>query len=189
MPDYRRAFVPGGLFFFTVVTDQRRPVFQSAVARELLGQCIRECQNRWSMTMPAMVLLHDHLHAIWSMPRGDSNYSTRWAWIKKEFTKRWLASGGDETDVSEGRQRERRRGVWQPRFWEHCLKDEDDYEKHFDYIHYNPVKHGYVRCPHEWPHSSFHRWVQSEVYPWHWACWGDAQKQLEFADIQGSVGE
>ena len=92
MPNYRRAFVPGGMFFFTLVTDRRRPLFESPVARQLLGQCFRECQARWPFSMPAIVLLPDHLHAIWSLPPGDSNYSTRWAWIKKEFTKRWLAT-------------------------------------------------------------------------------------------------
>ncbi len=177
------------MFFFTLVTDKRRPLFQSAAARTLLGKCIRDCQSRWPMKIPAMVLLHDHLHAIWSMPPGDSSYSTRWAWIKKEFTKGWLALGSDETEVSEARRHERRRGVRQPRYWEHSIRDEEDDERHFDDIHYNSVKHGYVRCPHEWPYSSFHSWVRAEVYSWHWACWSDAQKQLEFGEILGSVGE
>jgi putative transposase len=181
--------VPGGMFFFTLVTDQRRPLFESSAARALLGQCIRDCQARWPCSIRAIVLLPDHLHAIWSLPPGDSNYSTRWAWIKKEFTKRWLATGAVESEISEARQREGRRGVWQPRFWEHSIRDEDDYERHFDYIHYNPVKHGYVRCPYEWPHSSFHRWVKADVYPWHWACWDDAQRMLEFPEIVDTVGE
>ncbi|MDA0835068.1 MAG: transposase [Planctomycetota bacterium] len=139
--------------------------------------------------MPAIVLLPDHLHAIWSLPRGDADFSTRWSWIKKEFTKRWLSAGHAESVISQGRQDEGRRGVWQPRFWEHTLEDDEDFERHFDYIHYNAVKHKYVRCPHEWPHSSFHRWVKDNVYPWHWACWEDALRALDFNDIAGSVGE
>lgn len=189
MPNYRRAYVPGGTFFFTLVTNRRKPLFSDVLARSLLGTCLRECQVKWPFEINAMVLLPDHLHAIWTLPAGDDQYSTRWSWTKKEFTKRWLARGATESRISAGRQRERRRGIWQPRFWEHTIEDEDDFERHFDYIHYNPVKHGYVRCPHEWPHSSFHRWVKAGVYPWHWACWDDAKRQLEFPEIEDSVGE
>lgn len=189
MPSYRRAHIPGGTFFFTLVTHQRKPLFDSNVGRSLLGECFRQAIQRWPMNVNAIVLLPDHLHAIWSLPTGDSAYSRRWSWIKKEFTKRWLLDSGDECSVSQGRQKERRRGIWQPRFWEHTIKDEDDFERHFDYIHYNPVKHGLVRCPHEWPHSSFHRWVKRGVYPEHWACWERRRKTLNFNDIEHSVGE
>ena len=189
MPNYRRACVPGGTFFFTVVTHQRHTIFKSHVARLLLGECFREAIRHWPMNIDAMVLLPDHLHAIWSLPNGDSDYSRRWAWIKKEFTKRWLQNAGTELSVSTGRQKERRRGIWQPRFWEHTIRDEDDFERHFDYIHYNPVKHGLVRCPHQWPYSSFHRWVKRDVYPRHWACGKLDQNTLNFEDIEQSVGE
>jgi putative transposase len=190
MPDYRRLYVPGGTYFFTLVTNHRAPLFADELARTVLGTCIRECQEKWSFEINAIVLLPDHLHAIWTLPNKDDHYSTRWGWIKKEFTKRLLAGNKErETSISIGRERERRRGIWQPRFWEHTIKDVSDFERHFDYIHYNPVKHGYVRCPHEWPHSSFHRWVQAGVYPWHWACGSDAQHQFSFRDIEGTVGE
>ncbi len=189
MPDYRRAFVPGGTFFFTLVTDQRRPLFQQESARSLLGQVIRECQQRWPFTVNAIVLLPEHLHSIWSLPSGDSDFSKRWGWIKKEFTKRWLDAGAAESKISTSRKLERRRGVWQPRFWEHTIEDVEDFERHFDYIHYNPVKHGHVRCPHDWPYSSFHRWVAAGVYPSHWACWSDVEPVLTFCDISDSVGE
>ncbi len=186
MPDYRRAFVPGGTFFFTLVTDQRRPLFQQESARSLLGQVIRECQQRWPFTINAIVLLPEHLHSIWSLPSGDSDYSKRWGWIKKEFTKRWLDAGATESKISTSRKLERRRGVWQPRFWEHTI---EDFERHFDYIHYNPVKHGHVRRPNDWPYSSFHRWVAAGVYVRHWASWSDAERVLSFDDISDSVGE
>ncbi len=188
MPNYRRARVSGGSYFFTVVTDDRRPLFAEAASRRLLGKCVRDCQAKWLFIVTAIVLLADHLHTIWSLPIGDAEYSKRWNFIKKEFTKRWLASGGKETEISEARRREHRRGVWQPRFWEHTLNGDDDFERHFDYIHYNPVKHGYVRCPRDWPWSSFHRWVKSGVYPEHWACWNDG-RTLAFDDIAGTVGE
>lgn len=170
MPNYRRAYVPGGTFFFTVVTFERRPIFQWEENRALLGRSIRRCKAQWPFEVNAIVLLPDHLHAIWTLPRGDSNFSARWSVIKKEFTKAFLAAGGTDYVVSEGKQKERRRGFWQRRFWEHLIEDEDDFQAHFDYIHYNPVKHGLVECPRDWGASSFHRWVQKGVYPNDWAC-------------------
>jgi putative transposase len=189
MPNWRRAWVPGGTFFFTVVTDGRFPLFADAQARSLLGEKFRLCQRRWPFDIVAIVLLPDHLHAIWSMPRGDTAYSNRWAWIKSEFSKSWLNSGGREQSVSKGRVRDQRRGVWQPKYWEHTLEDENDFERHFDYIHYNPVKHGHVRCPRDWKWSSFHRYVRLGVYPEHWACWESLDRTMSFNDIESSVGE
>jgi putative transposase len=188
MPKWRRAHVPGGSFFFTLVTDCRARFLTGIPARPILGSIIRRCQMKWPFTINAFVLLPDHLHTIWSLPPGDDRYSTRWGWIKKEFTKSWLALGGCEQEQTEGRKRDRRRGVWQPKFWEHTLEDEEDFERHFDYVHYNPVKHGYVRCPREWPWSSFHRWVQQGVYPEHWACWQNG-RTLDFSGIEETVGE
>ena len=77
--------------------------------------------------------------------------------MDQEILLLWLAAGHHETSVSEGRRRERRRGLWQPRFWEHTIETEEDFERHFDYVHYNPVKRGYVACPSEWGPSSFRR--------------------------------
>lgn len=165
MPDYRRAFVPGGTFFFTVVTYQRQRLFDVEANRTLLGNAIRECQQKWPFEINAIVLLPDHLHAIWSLPSGDSNYSARWSVIKKTFTIHYLKAGGRQRVVSPRKRRERRKGVWQRRFWEHTIEDEEDFEAHFDHIHYNPVKHKLARCPHEWGPSSFHRWVKEGVYP------------------------
>jgi hypothetical protein len=103
--------------------------------------------------------------------------------------KRWLTTSDQETDISPARKREGRRGIWQSRFWEHTIESEEDYERHFDYVHYNPVKHGFVNCPHEWAYSIFHRWVKAGVLPWHWACWQADAKTLSFEDIHQSVGE
>ncbi|WP_437192428.1 REP-associated tyrosine transposase [Planctomicrobium sp. SH527] len=170
MSDYRRAHVPGGTFFFTVVTHRRRQLFHVARNRTLLGEAIRECQRKWPFELNAIVLLPDHLHAIWTLPSGDGNYSGRWSVIKKTFTTQFLADGGCDTKVSAGKSRERRRGVWQRRFWEHTIEDEDDFTAHFDYIHFNPVKHKLVSCPGDWAASSFHRWVKAGVYPANWGC-------------------
>lgn len=170
MPNYRRAHVPGGTFFFTVVTHRRRRLFHVEMNRTLLGNGIRECQRDWPFEINAIVLLPDHLHSIWTLPSGDADYSGRWSVIKKNFTARFLASGGQDCQVSAGKRRERRRGIWQRPFWEHTIGDEEDYESHFDYVHFNPVKHKLVECPSQWGPSSFHRWVKAGVYPNNWAC-------------------
>ncbi|TWT65204.1 Transposase IS200 like protein [Allorhodopirellula solitaria] len=180
--------VPGGTYFFTVVTDRRRPIFASLSARTILGDVIRECRQSHPFEVRAIVLLPDHLHSIWCLRPGDANYSGRWQWIKSEFTKRWLTSGGKECSVTVGRKDDGRRGVWQPKYWEHTIEEESDFESRFDYVHYNPVKHGYVRCPIDWQWSTFHHWVQRGVYSAHWAC-GDRDPRLNFDHIEKTVGE
>jgi putative transposase len=144
LPEYRRYFVPGGTYFFTVVTAGRRPLFADPWARHFLGQMMREVRNESPFETVAIVLLPDHLHAIWTLPQGDDRYPARWQAIKAGFTSRWLAAGGQEMNVSRGYSAQRRRGVWQARFIEHTIRDETDLSDHADYLHYNPVKHGYV---------------------------------------------
>ena len=175
--------MPGGTFFFTVVTQRRAAVFREVLARRLLGSVLRRCFLRWPTRVTAIVLLPDHLHTIWTLPGGDADFSTRWGWIKKEFTKGWLALGGREQPGPAGPRREGRRGVWQRRFWEHAIRDEEDLEAHFNYIHYNPVKHGLVKSPKQWPWSSFHRWVRRGVCPPNWAAGEDVQ------GLPGDAGE
>jgi putative transposase len=170
MSDYRRWRVEGGTYFFTVVAHSRVPLFADPLAKKILGDKFRACQAQWPFEVNAIVLLPEHLHAIWSLPSGDSNYSQRWAWIKKEFTKEWLAHGGREQSVSESRRKRGDHGVWQPRYWEHTIEDEHDFDRHFDYIHYNPVKHEHCQCPGDWTESSFRRWAQSGVYESDWGC-------------------
>lgn len=187
MADYRRWFVPGGTYFFTLVTANRAPLFLDPVARQLLGVLIRRCQSDRPFEIKALVLLPEHLHAIWSLPPGDAAYPARWGWIKKEFTKRWLAAGGSEQPLSQGRIERGDRGVWQARYWEHAIVDEQDFDRHFDYIHYNPVKHGHVRCPSQWPESSFHRWVNQGVYDPHWGC--SDHGELSFEDLNQTAME
>ncbi|MEX2185462.1 MAG: transposase [Pirellulales bacterium] len=187
MKAYRRWFVSGGTYFFTLVTQGRRPLLCNEVARTILGDVFRECRSQRPFETVATVLLPDHFHAVWSLPPGDDDYSTRWAWIKKEFTKRWLAAGGCEAPIGEHRKRRRRRGVWQPRFWEHAIRDETDLERHVDYVHYNPVKHGLVAAPADWPWSTFHRFVAIGTYD---AGWGrSVTDELRFEDIRNSTGE
>ncbi len=183
MSDYRRFFVAGGTFFFTVVTERCAPLFSNASARQLLGSAMRRCFLRYPANTLAIVLLPDHLHALWTLPPGDADYSLRWRWIKREFTREWLAVGGQEQRPNLVRRTERRRGLWQRRFWEHTIRDEADLEAHFDYIHYNPVKHRLARRPRDWAWSSFHRWVQAGHYS---LDWGAGATQIV---LPGNAGE
>lgn len=159
MSDFRRYFVPGGTYFFTLVTAQRTPLFKAQHARTLLGELLREECAQHPFTTVAIVLLPDHLHAIWTLPPGDDAYPQRWQAVKAKFTRQWLELGGAEESISPGYRKERRRGVWQPRYIEHTIRDERDLQSHADYVHYNPVKHGYVCSPKDWPWSSFRRYV------------------------------
>jgi putative transposase len=177
MPSYRRAHNPGGTFFFTIVTDGRAPLFTDPIARQLLHSAIAEARASRAFTIESIVLLPEHLHILMKLPEEESDYSTRIAHFKARFTSTWLESGAAiEQPRSKFRQRTRRRGVWQPRFWEHLIRDKDDYNNHLDYICYNPVKHGYVACPHLWPFTSFHRHVGERLYIQDWCCSCDGRR-------------
>jgi putative transposase len=128
-----------------------------------------EIRQAYPFGVRAFVLLPDHIHCIWELPGGDNDYSLRWGLIKKEFTKRtkdWL----NVAMPSASRLKHRESGVWQRRFWEHRIRDEEDFRAHFDYIHYNPVKHGLAGSAGEWEHSTFQAYVKAGVYPAHWGC-------------------
>ena len=168
MSHYRRYLVPGGTYFFTVVTEGRRKLFEDCRARCLLGSVFRRCLVRSPMDVLAIVLLPDHLHCLWSLPPGDCDYSGRWRWLKGEFTRQWLALGGTERPRHNSRARERRRGVWQRRFWEHTIANEDDLKNCTDYLHWNPIKHGYVKCVADFPWSTFHKFVALGEYDLGW---------------------
>lgn len=170
MPNYRRAFQPGGTFFLTLVTEDRCPIFAEEPARAILRVALERSRYFHPFDLEAIVLLPDHLHMVIKLPEGDSNYSIRITNLKSNFTRRYLIAGGAEADRSDARIHQETRGVWQRRFWEHTIADREDLNNHFDYIHYNPVKHGYVRCAHEWPYSSFRRFVSEGRYEQNWCC-------------------
>ena len=149
---YRRAFVPGATYFFTVVTAGRRPVFADVEACDGLREALRRVAERRPFTVDAVVVLPDHLHCLWTLPPDDADYSTRWRLIKTRVTRTHGAG----------------QSLWQPRYWEHLIRDESDYRQHVEYIHYNPVKHGYAARPSEWPYSSFRRYVREGLYADDW---------------------
>ncbi len=168
--NYRRNFQPGGTFFFTLVTLNRHHLFKDDAANSLFQQVVQEIKAERQFHMVAWVVLYDHLHMIWTLPSGDADYSGRWSKIKRQFTRRWLEQGGVEQPVSRGKQRDDRRGIWQPKFYEHTIRDEEDYIDHVEYVHYNPVKHGYVKHAIDWRRSSFHEYVRRGWYPHDWCC-------------------
>jgi putative transposase len=168
MADYRRWYVPGGTYFFTLATHKRRKFLTDETSRRCLEEAMQTVQNSYAFTIVALVLLPDHLHTVWTLPQGDANYPTRWKRIKEEFTKSYLAKGGIELPVSESRRRKKERGVWQRRYWEHTVRDEDDLKRCVDYTHWNPKKHGYVKRVRDWEYSTFHEFVRLGEYDIDW---------------------
>ncbi len=160
MPTYIRWREKGAVYFFTVVTYRRQRILTGELSRQILRRAFSSVRQRLPFDLNAFVLLPDHLHCICSLPDGDDDFPTRWRQIKSLFTRDYLALGGRDWDVSERSRRQGRHGIWQPRFWEHRIRDENDYLRHRDYIHLNPVRHEYVQRPEDWPWSSFHRHVR-----------------------------
>ena len=191
MSEYRRYFVPGGSYFFTIVTYQRRPIFADSTNVEYLRAAIRDAKQEMPFEINAAVILPDHMHFIWTLPGGDSNYSKRIGLMKVSLTQAIKVNQNASLNVSASRIKHRESDVWQRRFWEHTIQDEEEFENHFHYIHYNPVKHGYVSCPHLWKASSFHWWVANDVYEPYWgcSCEGRKPKPFDFSKIEHTVGE
>ena len=176
MPHYLRNRVPGGCYFFTVNLRDRRSSL--LVERfDLLRDCVRRARLAAPFHTDAWVVLPDHMHCIWTLPEGDAGYSSRWLRIKQRFSMA-LPQIEARTAVMAARGD---RGVWQRRFWEHTVRDELDYARHMDYVHFNPVKHGLVSDPAAWPYSSFRRAVAMGFYPEQWSGSG--------GDGEGEFGE
>ncbi|MDA7979531.1 MAG: transposase [Pirellulales bacterium] len=173
----------GRTFFFTLVTFQRRRFLTTPVARAALRAAFRNVRAQRPFSVVAIVLLPDHLHTVWELPSGDTDYSTRWRLIKTRFTQLWRQQGGSEETVSASRERKRERAIWQRRFYEHTCRDEQNLKRCVDYIHANPLKHGLVDSVAQWPWSSFHRYVTLGEYDESWgsaAAWhGDEFKHAE----------
>jgi putative transposase len=179
MVRYRRNFLPGGTFFFTVTLDDRS---SSALIDHvgLLRAAFRHARNEKPFTIDAIVILPDHLHAIWTLPEGDADFSDRWRRIKGAFTRGALARG-----VSAPRNHRGEYALWQRRFWEHTVRNDEDFERCANYIHFNPVKHGLVLLPVAWPYSSLHRYVRAGVLPPDWGGDGRADNTANFGERAG----
>ncbi len=167
MSEYRRDYTPGACYFFTVVTFQRRPIFNDAMARSCLRAAIAKTRKRYPFVINAWVLLPEHLHCIWTLSENDANHSVRWNLIKTNFS-REMGHLRSPALQNESRRKHRDGTIWQRRYWEHLIRDERDYQSHVDYIHYNPVKHGLVAAVNDWPYSTFHRYLKDGAYPVGW---------------------
>ncbi len=173
MPDFRRLRVPGGRFFFTVNLLERRGNALLTNRIDLLRECVRRVRRARPFTIDAFVVLPDHMHALWTLPPDDDDFSTRWRLIKTFF-----ACGLPATERrSRVRRADGERGIWQRRFWEHAILDDADYAAHMDYVHFNPVKHGLVPSAAQWPYSTFKACVARGLYPEDWG--GDGVKDVE----------
>lgn len=154
MVDYRRNYLPGGSFFFTVNLQDRQSTFLTDHI-DLLREAFRTVRSQQPFSITAIVILPEHLHTIWELPPEDDNFSSRWRVIKSLFTRSLVKRG---VEISKNKKGEY--SLWQRRFWEHTIRDENDLQRHVDYIHYNPVKHGWAARVKEWEYSSFHRYVK-----------------------------
>jgi len=177
MPEYLRIKLEGCLYFFTVVTFDRKPILTSNRSIEILRSVIKEVQSDLPFIIEGFVLLPNHIHSIWRMPENEKDYSKRWQAIKAKFTHRYLVDDCF-VEVSRSMKSKRERGVWQRRFWEHWIRDETDFFRHLDYIHWNPVKHGYVKRVRDWEWSTFHKYVKKGWYPLEWGDLEDDTKNL-----------
>lgn len=155
MSNYRRVWVPGGTYFFTVnLLERDRCLLVEHIGT--LRAAFAQARALRPFAVVAAVVLPDHLHCIWRLPDGDADNATRWRHIKTAFS-RSLPSHERRTSR---RRLKAERGIWQRRYWEHLIRDERDLRHHIDYVHFNPVKHGQVTRVVDWPHSTFHRYVR-----------------------------
>jgi len=161
---YRRAIVPGGTYFFTLnLADRDSALLVSHI--DHLRQAFKQVKQRHPFAIDAIVVLPDHLHALWTLPQGDADFAGRWQLIKAHFSRALPVS-----EYRNGARRNKReRGIWQRRYWEHLIRNDADFRRHLDYIHYNPVKHGHAATPIDWPHSSIHHHIRRGTVPPDWA--------------------
>jgi putative transposase len=163
MVRYRRNRVAGGTYFFTVTLGDRRSTVLVDHMNELRA-ALSNVRHTHPYHTEAMVILPEHLHAIWTLPAGDDDSAGRWQRIKTHFTHTLVNAGRPLTRNAQGEYT-----LWQRRYWEHTIGDETDLTRHMDYLHFNPVKHGHVRRVRDWPYSTFHQYVRKGIYPLDWA--------------------
>jgi putative transposase len=182
MSNYRRAKTQGRTYFFTVVTYRRQGFLCNESVRRALREGIHHARKEHPFTIDAWVLLPDHLHFIWTLPCDDADFGIRWAIIKRFVTKQCNPELKRDDWMKPSKIKRKESTLWQRRFWEHQIRDDKDYEKHVDYIHYNPVKHGLAKQASDWPFSTFHRYREKGLYEIDWA-------GISTDDEFGDVGE
>ena len=183
MPNYQNSKLKGGTFFFTVVTFGRQPILINPRSIEILHEVWQYTNQRFPFETVAICLLPEHIHTIWTLPEGDADFSTRWREIKRLFTKKYLQKTDVENYTNDPRIKRGEAVVWQRRFWEHTIRDEQDLKCHVEYIHFNPVKHGLAAKTADWKWSSFHNFVRNGLYS---LDWGDSGN---YSDPKINFGE
>jgi putative transposase len=158
-----------GTFFFTVVSYRRQPILCDAPVRAALRGAIHEVRRSNPFAIDAWVLLPDHLHCIWTPPPDEGDFSLRWSLIKSRVSRAIGKQYRRAEWLNASKSKHRESTIWQRRFREHCIRDEEDLRHHVDYLHFNPVKHGLAPRVPDWPHSTFHRFVKTGIYPPDWA--------------------
>ncbi len=180
MSYYRRSKT-SRCYFFTVVSYRRQKILCDFVIRQALRQAIIKTREKYPFKIDAWVLLPDHLHCVWTLPEGDTDFSIRWALIKRGVSllcpqykqNKWMSTS---------KKKHRESTLWQRRFWEHQIRNQDDFNHHLDYIHFNPVKHLLCKSPKLWAYSSFHRYVKEGKYPQNWAMGDLGQAQYQYGE-------
>ena len=163
MVRYRRNLVAGATYFFTAtLADRRSTALTDHI--DALRSAFRTTRRTQSFSIDAIVVLPDHLHVVMTLPDGDHDFPNRWRLVKRRFTETVLKKGASVPRRANGEY-----ALWQRRYWEHTIRDDHDFERHVDYIHFNPVKHGLVSRVRDWPYSSFHRYVRGGLLPLDWA--------------------
>lgn len=165
----------GPTYFFTVVAYQRRPIFCDPRFRAALRQSITNVRVARPFHIDAWVLMPNHMHCIWTLPERDVDYGRRWGEIKRHVSHLCRETLHDPALLTRSAKKQRESTIWQRRFWEHQIRDDTDFERHMDYVHFNPVKHGFVLNVGEWEHSTFHRYVRDGVYAQDWGGTADAR--------------
>jgi putative transposase len=178
---YRRFYIEGGIYFFTVVTFHRLPILTQPTARNIFHCAWEKTRSRHPFETIAVCLLPDHIHCLWKLPEGDADFSTRWKEIKRNFSVNYQEQIGPGENRNPSRCKQGEVAVWQRRFWEYYIDGDENFENHLDYIHYNPVKHGYVYRPKDWPWSTFHRYVKEELYSENWS--GNPEDRIQGFDF------
>jgi len=163
MVRYRRNCIQHGTYFFTATLRDRRSMLLVEHV-EALREAVRHMLDQRPCTIDAIVVLPDHIHAIWTLPEDDADYAGRWRLLKSGFTHAMVKAG-----IGLSRNAKGEYNLWQRRYWEHTIRDEEDFERHVDYIHFNPVRHGLVDRAIDWPHSSLHRFVRQGLCSSDWA--------------------
>ena len=181
MSRYRRANTAGATYFFTVVTYRRQRFLCDEDVRDALKHAIQKVRTDYPFTIDAWVLLPDHIHSIWTLPPNDANFALRWQLIKRYVSRACRARLNHTEWMSASKTKHRELTIWQRRYWEHQIRDDNDYAKHMDYLHFNPLKHGLVNNVKDWPYSTFHRYVKAGVYDERWGV------GLDF--VEGTFGD